>query len=148
MSDRQKGLINAIEKVFPDVEHKFCVRHLIQNFQRAGHKGETLKNDIWVISRSTCILKWQRNMEKLKSESQQAYDWAEQLVPNTCIKAFFNDFPMCDMILNNHSEVFNSNILEAREMHFLSMLETLFYNIIQRTESKQREQEVDRKNFP
>jgi hypothetical protein len=32
MSDRQKGLINAVEKVFPDAEHRFCVRHLIQNF--------------------------------------------------------------------------------------------------------------------
>jgi transposase-like protein len=43
MSDKHKGLINAVEKVFPDAEHRFCVRHLIQNFQRAGHKGETLK---------------------------------------------------------------------------------------------------------
>jgi hypothetical protein len=35
--------------------------------------------------------------------------------------------------------VFNSYILEARETPFLSMLETLFYKIMQRTESKQRE---------
>jgi hypothetical protein len=78
-------------------------------------------------------------MEKLKSDSQLAYDWAEQLVPNTWIKAFFNDFPKCDMILNNHSEMFNSYILETGEMPFLSLLETLFYIIMQRTESKQRE---------
>jgi hypothetical protein len=43
------------------------------------------------------------------------------------------------MLLNNHSEVFNSYILEAREMPFLSMLETIFYKIIQRTKSKQSE---------
>jgi hypothetical protein len=93
MSDRHKDLINAVEKVFPDSEHRFCVGHLIHNFQRARHKGETLKNDIWAISRSTCIPKWQRSMDKLKSNSQ--------LVPNTWIKVFFNDFPKCDMILNN-----------------------------------------------
>jgi transposase-like protein len=28
MSDKQKGLINAVKKVFPDAEHRFCVRHL------------------------------------------------------------------------------------------------------------------------
>jgi hypothetical protein len=37
----------------------------------------------------------------------------EELQPNTWIKVFFNDFPKCDMLLNNHSEVFNSYILEA-----------------------------------
>lgn len=43
------------------------------------------------------------------------------------------------MLLNNHSEVFNSYILEAREMAFLSMLETIFYKIMQRQETKQRD---------
>jgi hypothetical protein len=57
-------------------------------------------------------------MEKLKSDIQLAFQWDEQLVPNTWIKAFFNDFPKCDMILNSHSEVFNSYILEDREMPF------------------------------
>jgi hypothetical protein len=33
----------------------------------------------------------------------------------------------------------NSYILEAREMPFLSMLETIFYKIMQRNEGKQRE---------
>jgi hypothetical protein len=139
MSDRQKGLINAVEKIWPDSEHRFCVRHLIQNFQRAGHRGETLKNDIWAIARSTHIPKWQRSMDKLKADSAQAFAWAEELVPTTWIKSFFSEFPKCDMLLNNHSEVFNSYILEAREMFFLSMLETIFYKILQRIETKQRE---------
>ena len=46
-------------------------------------------------------------MEKLIVDSEEAWAWAEELQPNTCIKAFFSDFPKCDMSLNNHSEVFN-----------------------------------------
>jgi hypothetical protein len=102
-----QGLINAVEKIFPDAEHRFCVRHMIQNFQRAGHRGETLKNDVWAIARSTNIPKWQKSMDKLEVDSHEAFQWIEQLVPNTWIKAFFNEFPKCDMLLNNHSEVFN-----------------------------------------
>ncbi|KAM0842294.1 hypothetical protein ACQ4PT_058448 [Festuca glaucescens] len=139
MSDKQKGLINAVQKVFPDAEHRFCVRHIIQNFQRAGHRGETLKNDIWAIARSTSVPKWHRSMEKLNVDSETAYAWIEELAPNTWVKAFFSDFPKCDMLLNNHSEVFNSYILEAREMPFLSMLETIFYKLLQRNETKERE---------
>ena len=46
-------------------------------------------------------------MEKLKADSEEAWSWVEELQPNTWIKAFFSDFPKCDMLLNNHSEVFN-----------------------------------------
>lgn len=100
-----------MQQIFPDAEHRFCVRHLYQNFQKAGHKGETLKNDLWAIARSTNSPKWQYNMKKMKADSATAYEWVEELVPNTWIKAFFSDFPKCDMLLNNHSEVFNRYIL-------------------------------------
>jgi hypothetical protein len=57
MSDRQKGMINVVEKVFPDAD-RFCVRHFIQNFQKACHRGETPKNDLSAIARSSNIPKW------------------------------------------------------------------------------------------
>jgi len=95
------------KKKNPDSEHRFCVRHLYQNFQKAGHRGETLKNGLWVVARSTNIPKWQLNLEKMKSDSTSAYEWVGELSPNTWIKAFFSDFPKCDMLLNNHSEVLN-----------------------------------------
>ena len=42
-------------------------------------------------------------------------------------------------MLNNNSEVFNSYILDAREMAVLSMLENIFYKLMHRMQSKQRE---------
>jgi hypothetical protein len=32
MTDKQKGLIPTVQQVFPDFEHRFCVRHLYSNF--------------------------------------------------------------------------------------------------------------------
>jgi MULE transposase domain len=34
LSDRQKGLIDAIEEVFPAAPHAHCMRHLEENFRR------------------------------------------------------------------------------------------------------------------
>ena len=34
MSDRDKGLINAVRKVFPDIPHSKCLRHLSKNFKK------------------------------------------------------------------------------------------------------------------
>jgi hypothetical protein len=77
-------------------------------------------------------------MDKLKADSATAFAWIEELIPNTWVKAFFSEFVKCDMLLNNHSEVFNSYILEAREMPFLSMLETIFYKEQKASRGKQR----------
>ena len=124
--------------VFPDAEHRFCVRHIYQNFHKK-HKGETLKNDLWAIARSTNIPTRQKNLNKLQVDSPEALQWVEELQPNTWIKAFFNEFSRCDMLLDNHSEVFNSYILEAREMPMLSMLECIFYKILNIIVGKQQE---------
>ncbi|KAM0888249.1 hypothetical protein ACQ4PT_028473 [Festuca glaucescens] len=58
--------------------------------------------------RSTNVPAWDKNMEKMKTDNPSAFDWVEELAPNTWVKAFFNDFPKCDLLLNNHCEVFNS----------------------------------------
>ena len=39
ISDKQKGLIKAMGKNFPEADHRFCVRHLHGNMKSAGHTG-------------------------------------------------------------------------------------------------------------
>lgn len=60
MTDKQKGLIPAVGQVFPESEHRFCVRHLYSNFQQ-HFKGENLKNQLWACARSTTVERWNLN---------------------------------------------------------------------------------------
>jgi hypothetical protein len=93
-----QGLTNDVQKVFPDAEHIFCVRHMIQNFQRVGHIGETLKMMFGLLQgQLASIPKYERSMDKLKVDSAGAYSWIEELVPTTWVNAFFSEFPKCDM---------------------------------------------------
>ena len=78
-------------------------------------------------------------MAKLEADSKEAFDLVEELQLNTFVKAFFSDFPKCDMLLNNHSEVFNSYILDARELPMLSMLEQMFQKMMHRIVTKNNE---------
>lgn len=64
-------------------------------------------------------------MEKMRNLNHEAYDWLSNMSPNTWARAFFSDFPKCDILLNNNCEVFNKHILEARELPVLSMLERI-----------------------
>lgn len=138
MSDKQKGLINAVNAIFPDAEQRFCARHMYQNFN-AVHKGETLKNDLWSCARASNIPRWNKALAKLEEDSPEAYKWIEEQPPNQWCRAFFSEFPKCDMLLNNNCEVFNKYILDAREMPVLTMFEKIRCQIMNRLYTKHKE---------
>jgi hypothetical protein len=134
-----QGLIPAVEEVFPEAEHRFCVRHLHANFRDAGFKGEILKNQLWTCARSSTVPKWNHNMDKMKALNVAAYNWLKKMPPQTWVRAFFSEFPKCDVLLNNNSEVFNNYILEARELPILSILERIKQQLMTRYYNKQKE---------
>ncbi|CAO2194395.1 unnamed protein product, partial [Urochloa humidicola] len=140
MTDKQKGLIPAVKQVFPESEHRFCVRHMYQNFQE-HFKGEILKEQLWKCARSSSVNLWNYNMEKMKALNKDAYEWLLKLEPNTWVRAYFSTFPKCDMLLNNSCEVFNSYILEARELPILSMLQRIKSQLMTRHYNKHKEAE-------
>ena len=77
-------------------------------------------------------------MEAMKTLDKDAYDWLEQMPPNTRVRAFFSEFPKCDILLNNNCEVLNKYILEARELPILSMLQRIKGQLMTRQYNKQK----------
>ncbi|KAG6525668.1 hypothetical protein ZIOFF_015634 [Zingiber officinale] len=75
MSDKQKGLIPALESLFPDVEHRFCVRHLESNMKRDGFKSVAVKIAFWAMAKATRIEEFQVHMAELKDIDAKAYGW-------------------------------------------------------------------------
>ncbi|KAH9681294.1 SWIM-type domain-containing protein [Citrus sinensis] len=51
MSDRQKGLIHALQDVFPSSETRYCARHVYANFRK--HSAEILREYFWKAARAT-----------------------------------------------------------------------------------------------
>ena len=101
-----QGLINVVDELFPQSEHRFCVRHMWQNFQQQ-FKGDVLKNQLWKIARSNTTVKYEQYMNEMKEINLDAYKWLHELEPNTWVRAFQSDLPKCDILLNNNCEVFN-----------------------------------------
>ena len=95
-----------MNELFPDAEHRFCVRHMWSNFQQQ-FKGDVLKNQLWKIARSNTVIKFEQFMEEMKTINPDAHKWLEELEPNTWVRAFQSDLPKCDILLNNNCEVFN-----------------------------------------
>ncbi|KAM0822853.1 hypothetical protein ACQ4PT_071245 [Festuca glaucescens] len=69
------------------------------------HKGETVRQQLWACAKSTTVASFERNMAKLKEDNPGAHAFVEEMAPNTWCRAFFSDFPKCDILLNNTCEI-------------------------------------------
>ncbi|KAL0355126.1 UNVERIFIED_CONTAM: hypothetical protein Sradi_3959500 [Sesamum radiatum] len=75
MSDKQKGLMQAFEEVFPGSDHRCCVRHLYNNFKHAGFRGQGFKIALWNATKACTVGEWKMRMQEMKNLSQAAHDW-------------------------------------------------------------------------
>ncbi|XP_010239711.1 uncharacterized protein LOC100821374 [Brachypodium distachyon] len=75
MSDKQKGLINAVSSSFPHSDHRFCVRHMWQNFTIANFRGDALKNQLWKIARRTTVDTWEEARKEMEAMNKKAFQW-------------------------------------------------------------------------
>ncbi|XP_008221758.1 PREDICTED: uncharacterized protein LOC103321711 [Prunus mume] len=130
ITDRQKGLIDAVGDMFPNYEHRHCFKHLYVNFILAGHRGLVLKQHMEAAARSTTIPWFQVKMKKLQDLSGPTFDWLARLDPMQWCRSHFRTHSKCDIILNNMCEAFNRSILDARDKPIITMLERIRYYIM------------------
>ncbi|KAL4369679.1 hypothetical protein GQ457_05G019940 [Hibiscus cannabinus] len=122
MSDKQK----EIGDLFPNVEHRTCVRHLYTNFKsNSGFQGKALKDALWKAARATYMKEFTDAMKEIRSISEAAFEWLQKKDPSKWSKSHFGTNCKSDMLLNNFSESFNKMILELRDKSILTMMEMI-----------------------
>ena len=141
ISDRQKGLINVVGEEVPAAEHRYCVRHLHNNFKQK-FPGRSLKDKLWCCARTTTIDRYAEYMESIKAENPQAYDWLAQIPAHHWSRSHFQLDNKCDILLNNMCEAFNRSIVFARQQGILVMLEMIREYLMRRIQSKREECEL------
>ncbi|XP_076918968.1 uncharacterized protein LOC143579596 [Bidens hawaiensis] len=122
ISDRQKGLIPALEKVFPRAEHQFCVRHILKNMRKQWH-GDVFKNMFLKAVGATSIPYYLKAMEEIKEADATLYDWVNQIAAKAWSKAHYSGRAKCDIQLNNMCESFNKQLVGARDKPVITCLE-------------------------
>ncbi|XP_019228082.1 PREDICTED: uncharacterized protein LOC109209293 [Nicotiana attenuata] len=135
MSDKQKGLIEAFNEVLPYVSHRFCVRHLHNNFKRAGFSSISLRNALWKAAKATTVKWFEDCMVDIFDIDSEAAHWLKKKSPTEWSKSHFPEIVKCDTLLNNMCECFNSMIIEARDKPIITLLEKLRYHLMTRTQA-------------
>ncbi|XP_062011844.1 uncharacterized protein LOC133728443 [Rosa rugosa] len=136
ISDKQKGLEQAIRDLFPHSEHRHCVRHLHNNFKGDGHIGLALKQLLWAVARSNTMSQFNKAMENLQNASFNAWKWCIDRPAVHWSRSHFKDQIKCDILLNNHCESFNKSVLQARKKPILPSLKDIRISLMTRLNNR------------
>ncbi|KAK1408172.1 hypothetical protein QVD17_39807 [Tagetes erecta] len=123
ISDRQKGLIPALKRVFPSAEHRFCLRHIHENMKKEQWRGDLFKNLLWRAASATTMPYFNKAMEDIKKQDSKLFDWLNEIPPTSWSRSHFSCRAKCDILLNNICEVFNRQLVGARDKPIITCLE-------------------------
>uniref|UniRef100_A0A3Q7G1B2 Transposase MuDR plant domain-containing protein n=1 Tax=Solanum lycopersicum TaxID=4081 RepID=A0A3Q7G1B2_SOLLC len=118
------GLIDAVVKVLPEAQHRYCVRHIESNWCRKWRSGQ-MRKLMWWCAWSSYVEEFKDQLNKLGKLSK---DGARNLVkypPKAWCRAYFDTQCKNMMVDNNFTESFNAWILEARAKPIIKMLEEI-----------------------
>ncbi|KAJ0566482.1 putative transcription factor interactor and regulator CCHC(Zn) family [Helianthus annuus] len=126
ISDRQKGIIPAVSKVFPMAEHRYCIRHIHENMKaNANWRNDKIKGLFWNAASATTVPWFDHAMQDIKMVDQKLHDWLKQIPVKHWSRCQFSGRPKCDILLNNICEVFNRQLIHARDKPIITSLECI-----------------------
>nr|XP_027093574.1 uncharacterized protein LOC113713973 [Coffea arabica] len=141
ISDRQKGLVHAIEELFPESEHRFCLKHMFENFKQR-FKDQDLRDLFWEVAAAASMPEHETALSNLERADPQEGDkltvagWFKRLPPKLWPRAHFSTACRGDTCVNNMSESWNNYILKARGEPIITMLEWIRRRLMQRLVTK------------
>ena len=76
-TDACKGLEKAVDKAFPEAEHRECMRHLYSNFMKK-FRGPIFTQHLYPAARSYTEDKFRMHMQQIAQSSPEAIGWLEK----------------------------------------------------------------------
>ncbi|XP_026378293.1 uncharacterized protein LOC113272709 [Papaver somniferum] len=122
ISDRQKGLVESVELLFPYNYHIYCFRHLWANLKKM-YKDDHTRHLVWGTTKAYTKSEYRVWAKTLKKHDQGAYEKLHEADVHTWARSHFDEGSNCEHITNNFSESFNSWILKPREIPIVPMCE-------------------------
>ncbi|KAJ9538584.1 hypothetical protein OSB04_031317 [Centaurea solstitialis] len=122
ITDRQKGIVPAMARVFPSAEHRFCIRHIYENMKKQW-KGHVYKDQLWKCASATTAPQSKKCMDALKAINKDAHKWLNEIPYHHWSRAHFTCRAHCDVLFNNMCEVFNRQLVNGRDKPIILALE-------------------------
>ncbi|XP_052624769.1 uncharacterized protein LOC111907821 [Lactuca sativa] len=134
-SDTQKGLEVAITEVYPNIDHRECIRHLCSNFKK-HFRGDFYMRKLWNAANTYSISKHDRLLNEIATIRRDAISYLNQNHRKIWSRSKFCTLAKCDYITNNISETFNSWVGDIRYKPVLDLLDAIREKVMERFDKK------------
>ncbi|XP_035829935.1 uncharacterized protein LOC110944388 [Helianthus annuus] len=136
-SDLQKGVDIAITQVYPNVEHRECIRHLFSNFNK-HFRGDLFTRNLWQAAKTYCVNEHDRLLNEITGANKDALTYLNENHNKIWSCCRFGETSKCNYVTNNISESFNAWIGEVRYKPVLKLLDSIREKIMVRFDKKMR----------
>ena len=98
-----------MEVVFPGVEHRKCMRHLVTNFKK-NFPVKFYDDHLWPASLTCSKKKYVHHVNEMYKENKLVQEYMEAHHGKLWSRGLFNEICKVDYVTNNLAECFNSKI--------------------------------------
>ena len=127
-TDACKGLESAVEAVFPGVEHRECMRHLVQNFTKK-FKG---------VSYTSSIRKHRFHLDVLYKQKPGVKEYLDEHHGRVWSRSQFNEICKVDYVTSNLAESFNSKVKSLKGLMLWQIFDKIRQMIMIKIDLRQR----------
>lgn len=125
VSDRNKGIKRAVEKVFTHSEHGYCMFHLLQNVRNKFK--ELTKQAKWKFfgaANAYTVVEWEKFMVMLDEENPAIRAYLLDVGPAKWARSHFSE-KRYSIMTSNNAESLNAVFLKAREFPISKIVDFL-----------------------
>ncbi|KAJ1414667.1 Zinc finger, PMZ-type [Sesbania bispinosa] len=121
LSERQKGMVEAVETHFPSASHGFCLRYVSENF-RDTFKNTKLVNIFWNAVYALTAAEFESKITEMIEISQDVISWFQHFPPYLWAVAYFDGVRYGHFTLGVTELLYNW-ALECHELPVVQMME-------------------------
>ncbi|XXG89719.1 hypothetical protein AAC387_Pa12g1653 [Persea americana] len=127
LSDRQKGIVEAVETHFPSAFHGFCLRYVSENF-RDEFKNTKLLNIFWNAVYALTAAEFEAKIAEMVEMSPEVMPWFHQFPPRLWAIAYFEGVRYGHFTLRVTELLYNW-ALEGHELPIVQMMEHIRHQL-------------------
>nr|KAJ0210025.1 hypothetical protein LSAT_V11C400212890 [Lactuca sativa] len=120
ISDKKKGLQITVDQLFPNAEHRYCIRHIHENMRKKWGQTE-YRDHLWRCASTTTILEFEHLMKEFSEYDKEACQWLKQIPPVHWARSHLS--VVSDVLISNMCEVFNGKTEKGKDKLVISCLE-------------------------
>ncbi|KAB1223950.1 hypothetical protein CJ030_MR2G026937 [Morella rubra] len=127
LSERQRGIVEAVETHFPSAFHGFCLRYVSENF-RDTFKNTKLVNIFWNAVYALTAVEFESKIAEMVEVSQDVIPWFQQFPPQLWAVAYFEGVRYGHFTLGVTELLYNW-ALECHELPIVQMMEHIRHQL-------------------